>query len=571
MRSQPSFFSRLIWRHILAGFCLGAAATGWAADQNPEPVPTAPAPASLVLGVMNDESVLLTRLTGVAFYSTPEAAQLGEPGTGLTLAELPLMNTPDLHTIAGLFLDQPVSREGLDRLAGATRSYLSAIGYPFSLVYLPPQDITTGIVRYVVTVSRLETKAQVKGARYFSPDLYQAGFWSQPGQPFSKSQLDADLAWINRNPFRAVRATVVAGQEPGTSQILLQVNEKLPWQFFTGADNTGTKTTQEERFNAGFNWGNAFGLGHQLTAQWNSSWDFETLRSVSGSYAIDLPWRHTLSLSGSYSRTNGLVAAPFALKGTSWQVSGNYDIALASTWVGFTHSLQFGVDFKSSDNNFTFATIPINDNLTHVAQARATWSGRLATAQGVSTFGATLTAAPGGLTDRNKDVYFNLSRSGAKADYLYLRGNASHTIPLEKIKHGLSWSIRGQAQFANHNLIGSEQFGAGGSSTVRGYEEGEVYKDNGVLLSQELRLPPWTLHPGHSLQGYIFEDYAHVWSTDRLPGESAVNLHSVGVGFDLFLGSHASVRAAYGWQLSDSGNSTSGDNARLHLSANLSF
>src|SRR5690606_16898789 len=115
---------------------------------------------------------------------------------------------------------------------------------------------------------------------------------------------------------------------------------------------------------------------------------------------------HMLGLSGAYSRINGIVAAPFALKGTSWQVSANYDVPFARARVGFTHSLQFGVDFKSSDNNFTFATIPITDNLTHVVQARATWSGRLATAKGVSTSGATLTAAPGGLTNRNQDEYF---------------------------------------------------------------------------------------------------------------------------------------------------------------------
>ena len=89
-------------------------------------------------------------------------------------------------------------------------------------------------------------------------------------------------------------------------------------RLFVSADNTGTKTTKEDRLTAGLNWGNAFGRGHQLSAQWNSSWDFDTLRSVSGSYTMDLPWRHTLSVNGAYSATNGFVAPPFALKGTSW-------------------------------------------------------------------------------------------------------------------------------------------------------------------------------------------------------------------------------------------------------------
>ena len=288
-------------------------------------------------------------------------------------------------------------------------------------------------------------------------------------------------------------------------------------------------------------------------------------------YVVDLPWRHTLSFSGAYSRTNGLVAAPFALTGTSWQVAANYDLPLADLRPGFTHALQLGLDFKASDNNFTFASIPITDNLTHVAQARLTYSGRLQSALGVTSFRASLTSSPGGLTDRNETEFFNVSRSGARADYVYLRLGGSHAVPLDPIKAGLSWTVRGQAQLANHNLIGSEQFGGGGAYSVRGYEEGEIYKDNGVLFSHELRLPPFALRPGHTLQLYGFQDYARLWSTDPLPGERAADLHSVGAGVDYSFGQRVSLRAAHGWQLSKSGSSETGKSSRLHLSANLSF
>jgi hemolysin activation/secretion protein len=280
----------------------------------------------------------------------------------------------------------PVSREGLSRLGLGVRSLLSQAGYPFSIVSVPPQDITDGLVKFVVTVSRLDDKVEVVGARHFSPRLYQAAIRLQPGEPLNRSQLNADIDWINRNPFRAARASVKAGAEPGTSQVLLQVNERLPWRFFTGSDNTGTESTKVERFYAGVNWGNAWGLGHQLTAQWNSSWDFETMRSGSGSYSIDLPWRHTLSVSGAYSRINGFVAPPFSLQGTSWQVALNYDIPPIRLSPQYSHGWQFGFDFKSSDNNFTFASVPITDNLTHVVQARISYSGQLNSFAGFDEF-----------------------------------------------------------------------------------------------------------------------------------------------------------------------------------------
>src|SRR5690606_35493871 len=126
---------------------------------------------------------------------------------------------------------------------------------------------------------------------------------------------------------------------------------------------------------------------------------------------------------------------------------------------------------------------------------------------------------------------------------------------------------RGQLQLANHNLIGSEQLAGGGTYSFRGYEEGKVYKDNGALVSHELRLPPLALKLSREgsagqLQFYVFEDYAYLWSSERLPGETKDDLHSAGVGVDYFLGRHASLRAAYGWQFTDSGSSESGDNAR---------
>ena len=515
--------------------------------------------------------ILLERLNGIVIGPSPAAVAAANSAAGLTVVGAAWLDTPDLREGLTMYFDRPVDQATLHSLPTVVRLYAATLGFPFSIVYLPEQDITDGVLRLVVVRSELDTEIAVEGARYFSAEAYRAAFRLKPGAPLAAQDLQSDVAWINRNPFRAATLEARAGDKPGTTQLVLKVRETRPVRVFVSADNTGTLTTQEERVAAGLNWGNAFGLGHQLSAQWNSSWDFETLRSGSGSYVVDLPWRHTLSLSGAYSRTNGLVAEPFALKGTSWQIGANYDVPLADLRSGYTHSLQLGLDFKASDNNFTFASIPITDNLTHVAQARLTYSGRLQSALGVTSFRATLTGSPGGLTDRNETEFFNVSRAGARADYIYLRASGSHVLPLDGIKAGLAWTARGQMQFANHNLIGSEQFGGGGAYSVRGYEEGEVYKDNGVLLSHELRLPPFRLRAGHTLQLYGFQDYANLWSTDQLPGERTVDLHSIGAGLDYSWGSRVSLRAAHGWQLTKSGSSETGKNSRLHISANLSF
>lgn len=532
------------------------------------------------LGAWPNEEQLVPELIQLVFSRTPDLIPPTKPVKSgeyqLDVSQIPTLSQESFSVLASYFVGQPVSRESIGRLTNAVRIYLQTANKPFSVVYTPEQDITLGRIQIVVLESEFDGEITIEGNHHFSKEQYFAQIRPQRGGGIDRAQIDEDLAWINRNPFRAATIEAAPGLEPGTTKMKLRVREQFPVRVFVGANNTGTETTQIERLNLGLNWGNVFGKGHQLTAQWTSSWDFQALRSVSGSYAVDLPWRHSLSFSGAYSRTDGIVAQPFALNGESWQIGANYDIPLKSARDGYTHSLRLGVDFKSSDNNFTFSDVPISDNLTHVAQARATYSGSILTAAGSTTFGATLTAAPGGLTRRNKDQFFDVSRFGSKASYVYFKAHASHRVGLDGIKPGLAWTVRTQFQYAPENLIGSEQFGGGGSTTVRGYEEGEIYKDNGVLLSHELRLPPFAPKLGRGpltdqLQLYLFHDYASLWSARKLAGEGNVDLHSAGVGVDYYMGRHASLRAAYGWQFTDSGSSDSGDNSRLHLSANLSF
>lgn len=538
----------------------------------PAPPAKRAATANIKVGLLRGEKVLLPKLIGVAFYANPGAARRASPGNGVTIAGVPQLKNQALYRIADFFLDAPISKPGLDRLVESVRLYLSEIGYPFSVVYLPPQDITSGIVRLVVTVSHLQGRVEVEGAHYFSAAQYRSAIRVKPGEPVNRQQLQADIDWINRNPFRAARVTAVAGTAPATTRILLHVKDRNPWRFFAGADNTGTTTTRRDHVTTGFNWGNAFGRGDIMSLQWNSSWNFHTFTSASGSYQMFLPSRRILTFSGAWSHTNGVVAPPFTLTGKSWQVSADYDIPSVEPLSRISHSWDFGVDVKETNNNFEFSTIPISNNLTQVIQARVTWSGSLISANGNSTtWDATVTAAPGNLTSRNQNKYFNISRAGAQADYIYFRGGASHRAELNGIARGLAWSVRGRMQIANHNLIGSEQFQGSGMYAVRGYAENVAYDDNGVLLSQTLHLPAWRLNGFGRLQAYVFEDYAHLWSTDALPGEVPINLHSVGMGVDYVFGRYVSMRADYGWQLHRTGIASTGRHSRFDFTATVSY
>ncbi|HVU24953.1 MAG TPA: ShlB/FhaC/HecB family hemolysin secretion/activation protein [Opitutus sp.] len=529
------------------------------------------------LGAQGPEKIILARLTGIKFVSAADqVVKTGVSLTGVDVSAVPLLRKSDFPEVLKLFLDHPASFESLQRIVVATSTYLEASGYPFLTIYLPQQDITGGAVQVVVTVGRAEDIVKVKGAKYFNERQYRAAIRQRPGEPIDTTDLQADVDWLNRNPFRHVTTIAAPGAKVGSTDLELRVDERLPLRLTAGYNNTGSLVSDEDRVFAGITWGNAFGRGDQLGYQYSASPDARTSVTHSGNYSTDLPWRHTLSVFGAYSELVGRVSAPLSLKGHNGQLGLRYAIPLRPLRPKVTQDLTLGFDFKSSDNNLLFAEFPITDNLTQIAQFTAAYDLGFTDRWGGTSLGVNLFVSPGGLTSRNHGRYFAISRAGARADYVYGQLTAQRQTRLPR---GFTWSIRGVLQLSSANLLGSEQMVGGGAGSVRGYEEGEAYGDQGLFVSHEIGLPVKSVTRlfraarwSDSLQAFAFEDFAVQASKDRLPGERrSTVLHSLGVGLRYQLRQNLSVDLSQGWQLRESGVSRSGDHARTHISVQASY
>ena len=125
----------------------------------------------------------------------------------------------------------------------------------------------------------------------------------------------------------------------------------------------------------------------------------------------------------------------------------------------------------------------------------------------------------------------------------------------------LFWSMsavtRLMAQVSSGNLLPSEELGAGGETSVRGYDERAANGSQGVLVSQELRSPSFDMSKslfdedvGDQTQFLTFWDFGSVGDNMTQPNEpSSTQLSSVGVGMRYALGNRLSLQADYGWQL----------------------
>ena len=550
-------------------------------DLEPEPVPPqveAPEgelkPPEPGLPGALDERVMVEALRGVIFINSQDQLQDRPPvpANGLDAVRVPNLQTPDARMVVDEHLGKPVSMASLNRLATALYLYYSEIDLPFVNITLPEQDITDGVVQILVIETRLG-EITIEGARYFSEDIYRSQLRLRPGEPIRKSMIDEDVNWINRNPFRQAGIFLAPGGEVGTTNLALRVNEKFPLRVYAGYSDNGTDLTDKNRLNSGFNWGNAFGLGHQFSYQLTGSRDFNRLIAHSGSYVIPLPWRHFLTFCGAYSSSKYDVPAPLSQFGRSGQVSINYQAELQKIGA-YTHMLSGLFDFKLSDNNLEFGGIPVTDNITHILQFGVQYNGSLPDRWGATSFTGRVILSPGDLDSRNKTGYFSISRAFAEADYTYININLMRS---QRLPFDFSLFVDGTIQFASGTLLGSEQISFGGANAVRGYDESSVYGDEGYLLKIELRAPLMSPAPRLNLKGiqdqlqvYGFLDYGVSKNVDLLPGEDpGVILKSLGLGLRYYLARNLSMSLAYGWQQ----KALEGLNrdARAHVSITLSY
>lgn len=537
-------------------------------------------------GARPGEPVLLASLKGIVFVGNKRQIRHNPvvPERGWSAKDVPILAHTSIGRLAARFLHQPVSEQSLARLRVDISLLLTSLGHPYSLVYLPPQDITNGVVQVVVEESHLGG-IRVSGNRYFSRQSYLDRLPLVLNGTIDQRALNRGLKRINDNPFRAAIAEIGKGKKPLTTDVVIVTHEHFPWRFFAGASDTGTRTTGKNRFETGFTWGNVLGLGHQMTLQWTSDFAVDHSRTVSGNYVFDVPSGDTVTLSGAYSRLNAITPVVLKESGVNWQVSADYNHDLPTLKGRRYHqSLDVGVDYKYSNNNLEYALppfiIPLSGNPTNIVQARLTYTGSLVDDWGRTSGSLTLTGAPGSLGRYNHTADFQRSRAFSEPRYLYGVLNLFRVTALRGPLKGWDWTVHIMLQRSSTNLLSSEQFVLGGSSTVRGYQEGEVIGDDGQLFSQQLVAPGFSLlrlfgahraHARDSLRAFVFEDYGQAWSVHALPGERRYTLHSAGLGMRYNLANHLRADLAYGWQLRHSGVGGSHRHGAFNFSLRFSY
>jgi hemolysin activation/secretion protein len=559
---MPSRFTSLCLTTALALFGMAASAQDFQRE-GPKAVPPVAAPGTAAVGApanqADDSQVLLKELKSVVFVPTPhDVAAGGTRASGVVLRGVKVPSPQRFTACVQPYLGRPLTRGKLNALIADVISFYRKHDHPIVDVIVPQQEITNGVVQLVLLEGRVGS-VSVAGNRWFSSGELASGVRLQGGDSIRAHQLQSDIDWLNQNPFHTTDVVYHPGKSLGETDIVLQTTDRFPVRFYGGYEDSGNAETGFDRYEAGFNWGDAFhlGLGQQLNYQYTTSGDGESLVAHAGSYVIPLPWRHTLTFFGSYADTKGVAPPQLDLKGRSYQISGRYGIPLPTLTVSaltLKETFSFGFDYKYNNNSLEFGGTGAGSTLVDVDQFIFAYDGSLTDPYGQTTLDESLYYSPGNWGGNNNDTAFDASHPGASSGYVY------DTISLQRVTHlpeNFSLLLRGTLQLSNGNLTPSEQLGYGGYDTVRGYDEREVNADEGCIFTTELRSPPISLGQifncpewQDQLQLLAFWDCGEAYDYTLEPGEaSEIGLSSVGGGVRYTINTYASVRFDYGFQL----------------------
>lgn len=464
-------------------------------------------------------------------------------------------------------------QRALEALEAAYRQH----GFNVVQVVLPEQELNHGVVHLTVVEVRVGT-VTVEGNKFFETDNIRRSVPGiHEGQSPNIDNTSASLKLANENPAKKTTLQLQSGGKDGEVDAVLHVIDEKPWSVGLNLDNTGDEATGHTHVGLLYQNANMFGLDHILSLQYTTTAEHPSQVSVYGAgYHVPLyAYGDSLDFFASYSDVNaGTVAAGiFDLqvsgKGSVYGVRYNQNMKRIGD---YESKLIYGLDYKAFKNDVQLVQITGfqlgSDVTVHPLMVGYAGTRTLPMAE----FGYYLNAShnlPGG--DHGGSDDFTRARSGASASYNILRYGANYGRVLPG-----DWRLRANVngQITSDALVPGEQFGVGGATSVRGFNEREVANDSGFMGSVELYTPNLCAGVGSSAmqcRTLAFYDAANVSRNKALPGEqTSASIASVGLGLRVNVDKVFSMQMDYG-QVIDASDTRAKGERRLHVKASLSY
>ncbi|MDY7012378.1 MAG: ShlB/FhaC/HecB family hemolysin secretion/activation protein [Cyanobacteriota bacterium] len=407
------------------------------------------------------------------------------------------------------FIDKTVNYDELLQIRTAiTRLYTDA-GYINSGAFLPPQDVTGGVVRVQVAEGRLE-RIEIQGLERLREEYVRSRVAVAAEPPLNVPRLETALQLLQIDPvIEQIQAELSAGTAPGLNILSLRVKEAPALTLGVLGENTDAPTIGSNSVTVYAAHNNFAGFGDRLSADVR---DTRGLTQYGLGYEIPVnPRDGTFSFRYSNSRTQ-ILEPPFAaldIRSESEALSFGFRQPLIRTprtefAIGLLLDLRYSQTFVFGDQPFSFSLGP-DEGRSKVSVLRFSQEWVKRSERRVLAARSQLNA---GLNWLNATI----NDTGVDADFLSWNGQFQW---VEAFSPDSVLVARIGTQIAFDPLLPLEQFSIGGENTVRGYRRNQRVADSGINGSIEARFTILR-DPGRfgTVQLVPFFDYGMVWNVD---------------------------------------------------------
>ncbi|MDD5085864.1 MAG: ShlB/FhaC/HecB family hemolysin secretion/activation protein [Candidatus Omnitrophica bacterium] len=424
-------------------------------------------------------------------------------------------------------------------------------GYITSRAYLPPQTIKDGLLK----ISVIEGKfghLEIRDNKYFSTSLLEKKIELKKGKPFDYKSLQDSLRRINEHPDVQAKAVLVPGKEPGTTDIVLEVKDRLPIHVGFEYDNFGSRYIYENRVAWTAEHNNLLGFDDRFYFKYQRAkeryFNFLNFRYI-------LPLTNVTSLGAYYIWDKVRLGHQYKdlnIKGRadlggiflSQILIDKYELDLRLN-AGFDlkrfRNFQQGIQVSRDDSRVVKGGLDLD--------LMDKWGRTIAnfeTDVGIPDF-----------MGSNPSKYEHSSRQGAGGKFLKF---VLYLYRLQPLPFSSSLLWKNQLQVSGNTLPSSEQFQIGGISNVRAYPLAEYSGDVGYATSLEwscpfypipknmrtLKVPFTQVNIYDAARFVLFYDVGTVYNNKKIEGEAKRKcLTGPGFGFRFNVLENLSVRAEF--------------------------
>lgn len=416
------------------------------------------------------------------------------------------------------------------------------VGYGTVQVYVPEQELTSGVVRLQVTES-VVGKVTLAGNKFFNDANVRASLRQlREGEPPNTRQLSENVQLANENPAKKIEVTLGAAEEQGKVNAKVAVTDEDPRKYIVTFDNTGSAATGNHRLGIAYRNANIGDRDQVLTVAATTSPDApESAKVEIFSLAYKIPlYAFGDSIDLIYGKSS---ADTPSTQATGFNLAGKGEV-FAVRWNHYfprqgeySSRLVGGFDYKYINARRTTNGVPGN-----IDPPLGDGAFTPHTLRPLSLAYVGQLQSPGRNLDYSVSAAKNISL-GSSYSYTTLQGisgvdrytllggrSVPNNFELFKGSIGLAqalpadWALRlaFSTQYAPTALPAAEQFSLTGAGTVRGFGEGVVRMDSGYVANIEVYSPDVANRLGvpGNLKVLAFYDFAHGRNKDTSSNRS---------------------------------------------------